>query len=255
MIASVLKALVVDDEKPARDDLTWMLEREPEIGEIATASCGAEALKLLGGTGDHERFDVMFLDIRMPDLDGLDIARTIDRFEVRPAIVFVTAFDTPASDVFELGVVDFLRKPVAADRLTRAVQRVCAARGSSLLADTDLQPSRITVSPSTGTQLVLGPEDITYLEAKGDYVRIHTRTDSYLVRDTLSRLTEAWEKHGFFRVHRGFVVQLALVDEVRSGPNGRSVLVAGVEVPMSRRFARDLTQRLTGGDEDGVDAR
>lgn len=250
MLGHVLKALVVDDEKPARDDLIWMLNGVPEIGEVVEASGGAQALKLLGGTDEVGRFDVVFLDIRMPDLDGLAIARTIDRFEVAPAIVFVTAFDTPASDAFELGVVDYLRKPVAADRLTRAVQRVCAARGSSSGAETDLQSARITVSPVSGTQLVLGPEDVTYLEAKGDYVRVHTESDSYLVRDTLSRLTELWTKHGFFRVHRGFVVQLGLVDEVRSGPNGRSVMVAGVEVPVSRRFARDLTQRLTGRDDD-----
>ena len=250
MLGLVLKALVVDDEKPARDDLIWMLKGQPEIGDIFDASSGTEALKLLGATDEAERFDVVFLDIRMPDLDGLAIARTVDRFEVSPAIVFVTAFDTPASDAFELGVVDYLRKPVAADRLNRAVQRVCAARGSSSSVDTDLQSARITVSPSNGTQLVLGPEDVTHLEANGDYVRVHTRTGSYLVRDTLSRLTELWGRHGFFRTHRGFVVSLGLVDEVRSGPNGRSVLVAGVEVPVSRRFARELTQRLTGGDEE-----
>ena len=124
----MLRALVVDDEKPARDDLSWMLEREADVCHIEQATGGADALKLLGQS--PETFDVVFLDMKMPDLSGLDIARMIDRFEKPPAIVFVTAFDTPASDAFELGVVDYLRKPVAADRLARAVQRVVSLRNS-----------------------------------------------------------------------------------------------------------------------------
>ena len=127
----MLRALVVDDEKPARDDLSWMLEREADVCHIEQASGGAEALKLLSQS--PEGFDVIFLDMKMPDLSGLDIARMIDRFEKPPAIVFVTAFDTAASDAFELGVVDYLRKPVAADRLTRAIQRVVSLRNLSLI--------------------------------------------------------------------------------------------------------------------------
>ncbi len=247
----VLKALVVDDERPARDDLVWMLQRESEIAEIVEASCGAEALKLLGNTDDDSRFDVLFLDIRMPDLDGLDIARTVDRFESPPAIVFVTAFDTPASDAFELGVIDYLRKPVAADRLNRAIQRVRATRASSpVLADVDLQPARLAVATSGGRQLLLGPNDVTHFEASGDYVRVHADQDSYLVRDTMARLTDGWAKHGFIRIHRSFAVRLSSVSEVRSGPNGRSVLVGDEELPVSRRYARDLTSQLTG---EGVD--
>lgn len=246
-----MKALVVDDEKPARDDLVWMLQRESEIEEIVEASCGAEALKLLGNTDDDSRFDVLFLDIRMPDLDGLDIARTVDRFQSPPAIVFVTAFDTPASDAFELGVVDYLRKPVAADRLTRAIQRVRATRSSAAApVDIDLQPARLAVSTSGGRQLLLSPMDVTHFEASGDYVRVHAGDDSYLVRDTMARLTDGWAKHGFIRIHRSFAVRLSSVSEVRSGPNGRSVLVGGEELPVSRRYARDLTNRLTG---EGID--
>ena len=247
----VLKALVVDDEKPARDDLVWMLQREPEVDEIVEASSGAEALKLLGGTDEESRFDVLFLDIRMPDLDGLDIARTVDRFQSPPAIVFVTAFDTPASDAFELGVVDYLRKPVVADRLTRSIHRVCATiTGPIASSEVTLQPARLAVSTTGGRQLILGPADVTHFEASGDYVRVHTDTDSYLVRDTMARLTDGWAKHGFIRVHRSFAVRLSSVSEVRSGPNGRSVLVGDEELPVSRRYARDLTSRLTG---EGID--
>ncbi len=238
----MLKALVVDDEKPARDDLLWLLERVAEVGEVVEASGGAEALKLLTGTDSESPFDVIFLDMRMPDLDGIDIAKMVDRFEHPPAIVFVTAFDTPASNVFELGAVDYLRKPVVADRLSRAVQRVVTTRAGSGI---DRRPARIVVT-SGGRQLFLGPDDVTHFEASGDYVRVHTGSDSYLVRDTMARLTNAWLPYGFVRIHRGYTVRISAVGEVRSSETGRCVLVGQIEVPVSRRYARELTSRLAG---------
>ncbi len=243
---TMLRSLVVDDEKPARHDLIWMLEREPEVGDIAEASGGADALKLLSNTTSEDRFDVVFLDISMPDLDGLDIARMIDRFEEPPAIVFVTAFDTPASDAFDLGVVDYLRKPVAADRLRRAIGRVIAARSAPAEAPESLpQPARITVQIRGGRQLLLGPAEVSHFESCGDYVRVHTADDSYLVRDTMNRLTDSWAGQGFVRIHRSYSVRLSAVGEVRSGPNGRSVCIGSVELPVSRRYSRDLTALLT----------
>ena len=242
----MLCTLVVDDEKPARDDLVWMLEREPEVGHISEACGGAEALKLLSNTTSDDRFDVVFLDISMPDLDGLDIARMIDRFEEPPAIVFVTAFDTPASDAFDLGVVDYLRKPVAADRLRRALSRVRASRSAPTESGDSLpHAARITVQIGGGRQLLLGPSDVSYFESCGDYVRVHTGDDSHLIRDTMHRLTESWNGQGFVRIHRSFSVRLSAIEEVRSGPNGRSVCVGSAELPVSRRYSRDLTARLT----------
>ncbi len=241
----VLRALVVDDEKPARDDLRWMLDRQDDIGEVVEACGAAEALKLLAASTKDDAFDVVFLDIRMPELDGLDIARMIGRFEAPPAIVFVTAFDTPASDAFELAAVDYLRKPVAADRLSRAIDRVCAVRNGAG-REPDLQPDRLAVSTHGGRQVLLRPNEVTHFEASGDYVRVHTATESYLIRDTMARLTDAWSRHGFLRIHRGYSVRMSAVDEVRSSSTGRCVLVNEQEIPVSRRYARELTLRLTG---------
>ncbi len=243
----MLSALVVDDEKPARHDLVWMLQREADIGDICEASGGAEALKLLGNADTGNGVDVVFLDISMPDFDGLDVARMIGRFEDPPAIVFVTAFDTPASDAFDLGVVDYLRKPVAADRLRRAIGRAITARsGAAEPSEVLPQSCRIAVQARGGRQLLLGPSEVSHLESCGDYVRVHVVDESYLVRDTMTRLTNEWAPHGFVRVHRSFAVRLSAIDEVRSGPKGRSVcLGGGTELPVSRRYASDLTARLT----------
>ncbi len=243
-VGLVLRALVVDDEEPARKDLVWMLDRESCIGDVYEAGGGAEALKLLTRNEQDARFDVVFLDMKMPDLDGLDIARMIDRFEEPPAIVFVTAFDTPASDAFDLGIIDYLRKPVAADRLGRALERVRAARGER--RDPDLQTDRLAVSTQGGRQVLLRPIEVSHFESSGDYVRVHTHTESFLVRDTMARLTDAWSRHGFLRIHRGFSVRMSAVDEVRTSSSGRCVVVNDTEIPVSRRYARELTVRLTG---------
>lgn len=237
----MLRCLVVDDEKPARDDLAWMLEREAEVSHIEQASGGADALKALSNA--EVAFDVVFLDMKMPDLSGLDIARMIDRFEESPAVVFVTAFDTPASDAFELGVVDYLRKPVAADRLNRAVRRVVSARQ----APTESTESvRIAVSGGGGSQVLLSAGEVTHLRASGDYVRVHTDDDSFLIRDTMTSLTEQWSADGFVRIHRGYSVRLSAVSEIRTSSSGRRVLVGDEELPVSRRYSRALTERLHG---------
>lgn len=248
----MLRALVVDDEKPARDDLVWMLQREASISEIAQAEGGAEALKLLGQAESSASYDVVFLDMKMPDLSGLDIARMIDRFEDPPAIVFVTAFDTPASDAYELGVVDYLRKPVAADRLTRAVQRVANLRQQHTEAkDTEAKDTaaRLTVSGASGRQVMLSPSDITHFQSSGDYVRVHTDSESFLVRDTMARLTDSWRDYGFVRVHRGYSVRVSAVREIRSSGSGKSLLVNDREIPVSRRYSRDLNHLLQDGNQ------
>ena len=245
---SMLRALVVDDEKPARDDLVWMLQREVGISEVSEADGGTEALKLLGQTEVGGRFDVVFLDMKMPDLSGLDIARMINRFEDPPAIVFVTAFDTPASDAYELGVVDYLRKPVAAERLTRAVQRVANLRNSqSETTEAEETAARLTVSGAAGRQVVLGPADVTHFQSSGDYVRVHTDGESFLVRDTMARLTGSWSDYGFVRVHRSYSVRVSAVREIRSSGSGKSLLVNDREIPVSRRYSRDLNHHLQDG--------
>ena len=246
----MLRALVVDDEEPARRDLVWLLQRVSGIDQIDEASDGAAALKMLTATAESEPVGVVFLDISMPGLNGLDIARTISHFENPPAVVFVTAFDTPASDAFALGVLDYLRKPVSADRLGQAVQRVLAAQSINAHGSgADLQPPRVSVAAGSGSRVLLGPSDVTHFESCGDYVRVHTDEQSYLVRDTMTRLTEAWANHGFVRIHRSNVVRISAVDEVRIGPHGRSVCVGGVELPVSRRYAPDLTARLSAGQQ------
>jgi DNA-binding LytR/AlgR family response regulator len=218
-----------------------MLEASPAVERVETAASAAEALVALG---DGETIDAVFLDVRMPGLDGLELARVLRRFERPPAVVFVSAFDDAAVDAFELDALDYLVKPVSRRRLDEAIERV--ARRSAI---PEPPPEDETVAVDAlrggGTRL-LPRSSIVYLQAHGDYVRVASTEGRFLVRARLSDLEERWESHGFVRVHRGFVVNLRRAVEVRPRLNGTAVLVMvdGAEVPIARRQVGELRRKL-----------
>ncbi|RZI87793.1 MAG: response regulator, partial [Microbacterium sp.] len=123
MTAGGLRVLVLDDEAPALDELTWLLDRDPRVGEVHGCRSGTDALRLL----KEIEVDVVFLDIQMPGLDGIELATVLSRFKEPPAVVFVTAHDEHAVDAFELNAVDYVLKPVREERLAEAVRRVLGA--------------------------------------------------------------------------------------------------------------------------------
>jgi len=236
-----MRVLAVDDELPALADLARMLEASPAVKRVETAASAAEALVALG---DGDTIDAVFLDVRMPGLDGLELARVLRRFERPPAVVFVSAFDDAAVDAFELDALDYLVKPVSRTRLDEAIERV--ARRSAI---PEPPPEDETVAVDAlrggGTRL-LPRSSIVYLQAHGDYVRVASTEGRFLVRARLSELEERWESHGFVRVHRGFVVNLRRAVEVRPRLNGTAVLVMvdGAEVPIARRQVGELRRKL-----------
>ncbi|WP_239088112.1 LytR/AlgR family response regulator transcription factor, partial [Planosporangium mesophilum] len=114
-----LRVLAVDDEPPALDELAFLLRADPRVAKVTTATDATEALRVLRDTD----VDAVFLDIRMPGLDGMELARLLARFAKPPAIVFVTAYDDRAAEAFDLGVTDYVRKPVQADRVAESLRR------------------------------------------------------------------------------------------------------------------------------------
>ena len=174
MSMPALRVLVVDDERPAHAELAWLLDRDPRVGTVLTTDSAAEALRVL----QEEQVDAVFMDIRMPGLTGLDLARVLSRFKAPPPVVFVTAHDEHAVDAFELNAVDYVLKPVRDDRLAEAVRRVVEAQGTtSAQADDD----QIAVELGGVTRFVSRGE-VRYVEAQGDYARLHTASGSHLVR-------------------------------------------------------------------------
>jgi two-component system, LytTR family, response regulator len=237
-----MRVLAVDDELPALEDLVRMLEASPAVEQVESAASAEEALvALAGGTA----IDAVFLDVRMPGLDGLELARVLRRFEHPPAVVFVSAFDDAAVDAFELAAVDYLRKPVSRQRLDEAIERASRRAPAAEPAHLEDETLAVDLLRGGGTRL-LARSSVLYLQAHGDYVRVASTEGRYLVRARLSDLEERWAAHGFVRVHRGFVVNLRRAVEVRPRLNGTAVLVMadGDEVPIARRQVGELRRKL-----------
>ncbi|WP_238473556.1 LytR/AlgR family response regulator transcription factor [Nocardioides cavernaquae] len=235
-----MKVLVVDDERPALDELAWLLERDPRVDGVRTTDSATEALRILHEGG----IDAVFLDIQMPGLTGLDLAQVLSRFKEPPPIVFVTAHEEHAINAFDLRAVDYVLKPVREERLAEAVRRLVEG-GVRPGPDTDDQ---IPVERGGVTRFVRRA-DVRYVEAQGDYARLHTGPDrgrdSHLVRTPLAALEEQWGPAGFVRIHRSLLVNLAHVSEVRMDEGRCTVLVDGVPLQVSRRHTRQLRDLLT----------
>lgn len=237
--AGALFVLAVDDEPPALAELQWMLSADSRIGAVEVAQDAAVALRRL----QDRHFDAVFLDIRMPGLSGLDLARTLRRFADPPPVVIVSAYEDAAVDAFAIRAVDYLLKPLDERRLAEAVGRVV----ESLSAAGEPDDETIAVELGGVTRFIHRSE-VHWVEAQGDYARLRTANASHLVRTPLAALEERWLAHGFVRIHRSYLVAVAHVRDLRSDASGRhSVTVDEVALPVSRRCARGLKERLVQG--------
>jgi DNA-binding LytR/AlgR family response regulator len=235
-----LVVLAVDDEPPALDELAYLLDADDRVAYVHRAGDATEALRVLRDT----EVDAVFLDIRMPGLDGMELARILHRFAHPPAIVFVTAYDDGAVDAFDLGVTDYVRKPVRAERLAESLRRVAGLRAVPVAAPLGGADDLSIPVELAGTTRMLPRSSVRWVEAQGDYARLHTSDGSHLVRVSLATLAERWADAGFVRIHRSYLVQLRLVAELRLTPSGYVVAVDGIELPVSRRHTRELKDKL-----------
>lgn len=235
-----VRALVVDDEQPILDELVWLLGRDDRIGEVRTARSGPEAIRAL----EAEDVDLLFLDIAMPGLSGMEIARLVRKFVHPPRVVFVTAHEKHAVDAFELGAVDYVLKPIREERLRESIRRAVA----DMAEPPPVEDDQIAVELGGVTRFVSRPS-IVYAEAQGDYVRLHTADGgSHLIRMTLGTLADEWADAGFVRIHRSSAVNLGHVHEFRNqgGRTTVSVTLGGkpVELAVARRNARAVRERI-----------
>lgn len=245
----MLRVLAVDDEEPALEELLYLLRSDPRVHSAEGALSATEALRRIGGalgTGagaDAAAVDVVFLDIHMAGLTGLDIARLLAGFTRPPLIVFVTAHEGFALQAFDLKAVDYVLKPVRRERLAEAVRRVAELVTDRTAPVLDAAADQIPVELG-GVVRFVAVSDIAYAEAHGDYARLHTADGSHLVRVPLSALEERWRARGFVRIHRSHLVALDRIDELRLEAGSMSVRVGAAELQVSRRHARALRDRL-----------
>ncbi|MEU0374806.1 LytTR family DNA-binding domain-containing protein [Streptomyces sp. NPDC006283] len=260
----MLRVLAVDDEKPALEELLYLLRADSRIRSAEGATDATEALRRIGraleaGPDSQDAIDVVFLDIHMAGLTGLDVARLLAGFARPPLIVFVTAHEGFAVQAFDLKAVDYVLKPVRRERLAEAVRRVSdlvVPAREPQRADT---PAHVPGAPPSaaagggaeqipvelgGVTRFVPVDDIAYVEAQGDYARLHTAEGSHLVRIPLSTLEERWASRGFVRIHRSHLVALGRIDELRLDAGATTVRVGDAELAVSRRHARQLRDLL-----------
>ena len=235
----MLKAMIVDDEAPARSELAFLCEEVGGVEIVAEAAGVREAIDKL----KEYPVDVIFLDINMPDATGLQFAEALNRLKFPPAVVFVTAYSEHALDAFEVNAVDYLVKPVETDRLEQAIKRV---REQVALHAQAQKNERIPVEKA-GKKILIGIDTIRFVKARDDYAYLQTDNDRFFSTVSLAQLEKRLDGHGFFRVHRAYLVNLSMVEEVESIKGGTlSLTLNGVEekIPVSRRRVSALKKAL-----------
>ena len=233
-----VRALLVDDEAPARSELRYLLAAHPEIDVVGEASSASEALEL----SRRVAYEVVFLDVEMPGLTGVELAPLVRERAEPPAVVFVTAHERYAVDAFAVEAFDYLLKPVDPDRLARVVERL-DRRSVEHAAPVEKLP----VVAAGATEL-LDYDQVHYAQADGDYSRVHTYDRSYLCTASLGELEERLPAGRFARIHRSYLVNLGKVAGVRRVAPDRLCLQladeAHTELDVARRQSRRLRERL-----------
>jgi DNA-binding LytR/AlgR family response regulator len=233
-----LSVLAVDDEAPALDELIFLLESSMLVSSVRAAKSATDALHFMHG----ERYDVVLLDIAMPGLDGLELARVLGRFSNPPAIVFVTAHEEHALEAFDAGGMGYLLKPVTLEHLVSTLQRVAHRAADDGPGEGSLETILVEIGSLTK---ILAREDVSWVESAGDYVRLHLRGGGqHLVRIPISLLEERWSDHGFARIHRSYLVALRDIHELRTTEGHTMVGVKDIALPVSRRHSKELRDRL-----------
>ncbi|MDD2554666.1 MAG: LytTR family transcriptional regulator DNA-binding domain-containing protein [Desulfotomaculaceae bacterium] len=263
-----LKALIIDDEYPARQELRYALSEFDSIEIVGEAANAQEALTLIKALD----YQVLFLDISMPGMSGLELSAAIQDLPNRPYVIFVTAFDEFALSAFEVNAIDYILKPVEPKRLKKAIDKVlkitrevmvdAAAPAGTMREERVLQESEIkTIQPENlqlkidrvpaekqGKTILVGGSDIFYAFTEQDNVYIKTAADKLYTRFTLKELEARLNPQIFFRTHRCYLVNLHKVKEIVPFFNGTYNLVVEdkerSEVPVSRAQAKKLRKIL-----------
>jgi two-component system LytT family response regulator len=251
----MLRALVVDDEAPARRKLLRLLGRHPDIEIVGEAASAQDALAQVHG----QRPDLLFLDVEMPGTDGLGVARTLLGESAPPRIVFVTAHAEHAVRAFEVEAIDYILKPVDEDRLHAALARVRRAGAANELSSAQLERlvAQLRPEPAYRERILVeqgeraffvAVRDVVRIEANRNYVVVHAAGASHTLRTPLDALEETLNPRDFVRVNRSTLVRIDAIRELRSWFHGeyKVVLSDGAEVTWTRRYVARRPELLGG---------
>lgn len=256
-----INTLIVDDEPLARDGVRLHLAEHDDINIISECGNADEAIAAL----QQNKVDLVFLDIKMPGKTGFEVVNQIGTDKM-PLVIFMTAYDEFAIEAFKINALDYLLKPINPERFEESLDRarneltknqiaLHSTRLSALL--NDLQPGqtkapddndnngRIVVR-SHGHVYFVRPQDILWVEAEGDYVTIHTQGRKHLIRDTMRKMENRLQEHGFQRIHRSVIIKVDIIVELTSLDSGdyEVVIEDGTKLKLSRSYRDSLFERL-----------
>jgi two-component system, LytTR family, response regulator len=249
-----IRTLVVDDEPMARERIRSLLSQEADVEVVGECADGLQAVSAIQQLSP----ELVFLDVQMPAVDGFGVIRQVgpDRM---PMVVFVTAYDEYALQAFEVHALDYLLKPFGKDRLQQCLDHARHQRdrrqvgdlGKSLLALVqDFRPEQKKqdrlVIKSGGRVFFVRTEDIEWIEAAGNYVRLHMKDQSHLFRETMNQMESRLDTERFFRIHRSRIVNTERIKELQPWFNGEYVVVLqnGTQLRLSRSYREKLEERL-----------
>jgi two-component system LytT family response regulator len=249
-----MKILIVDDEPLARERILDLLAGDTEIEVVGECGDGLSAVAEI----ERHQPDLLFLDVQMPELDGFGVLEAIDETKA-PVIIFVTAYDQYALRAFEVHALDYLLKPFDRERFDKALQRAkhqIAREGAgavnqelvALLADLKARPKPLErlVIKSGGRVFFLRAEEIDWIEAAANYVKLHVGKESHLLRETINGLAAKLDPDKFLRIHRSTIINLERVKELQSWFHGDYVVILkdGTQLTSSRNFREQLHKLL-----------
>jgi two-component system, LytTR family, response regulator len=242
-----MRVLIADDERLARQRLLSLLEKEDDVQVVGECSDGAAAAEML----KSRPVDVAFLDIEMPGQSGLE-ALGVSASSTQPLVVFITAFEQYAVRAFEANAFDYLLKPYREERLRNTLSRL---RGHLALLNKQSAPAaretssndveRIPIK-SNGRIILLKTDEIDWIEAEHNYVRLHTRGITHLIRETMSALEAKLSARRFRRIHRSTIVNVERIKEIQPWFRGDAIVVLdnGQKLTASRNFRDRLKEWL-----------
>ncbi|MFR0597248.1 LytR/AlgR family response regulator transcription factor [Limosilactobacillus mucosae] len=234
-----MKVLIVDDEPLARNELHYLLKKNVLINEIDEAN----GVMMADQKVNANQPDLVFLDIKLDDGNGMALARRWKKLPQPPAIVFATAYDNYAVDAFNEAAVDYILKPFDPERINEAVARVAKIQGTADQAENVAEQAawqnpRLSITIDDKT-MVIQKRDVMYIETQGGYTHLHLRNDKLLIsRQTLTSIAQLLNPRHFMRIHRGFIVNLDEIDEMQPSFNHTYELTLkdGSKIPVSRSY-------------------
>ena len=228
-----MKCIIVDDNKMARMALKQLVSQVQTLETVAECSNAMEAYNQLA----NNQIDLIFLDIEMPDMSGIDLIKKLGA--KKPLIIFTTAKTDYAVEAFELNVVDYLVKPINQARLLQAVEKAQEALDSNK-QEVKVEEQGFVFVKDNGMLKRISIEDILFLEAMGDYVKVHTLPKFHVVHATLKSIEEKLPSSKFLRVHRSYIVAINKIDFIQEG----TISIGKTTIPVADTHKANLNKRL-----------